>query len=119
MNPDDIVGIVERIAEMLTPGAQQAWRIALQQAVTQGTIASLHCLIALVIGLLLVRWGARLLHRAPDASDGGDSMVGGVLVVVFGLIALAGATSSLTDAIACFTNPEYQAIKILMGLVGR
>lgn len=118
MNPDDIVGIVERIAELLTPGVQQAWRIALQQAVTQGTIASLHCLIALVIGLLLVRWGARLLHRAPDASDG-DAMVGGVLVVVFGLAALAVATSSLTDAIACFTNPEYQAIKILLGMVGR
>lgn len=118
MNPNDVILVLERIAEMLTPGAQQAWRIALQQAITQGTIASLHCLIALGIGLVLMKQGFRLIPRTQDTSAG-DAMVGGVLVVMFGLAALAFATSSLTDAIACFTNPEYQAIKILMGLIGR
>lgn len=123
MNPDDIVGIVERIAELLTPGVQRAWEIAVRQANAQAIAylvwAVVGIIVAVVAAIFLVRV-CRVLRREKSAFYDGIGMemaATGLAVLVFAVLLVAGC--NLNNAILYLVNPEYQAIRILLGLVGR
>ena len=125
MNPNDIVGIVERIAELLTPGAQQAWDIAVRQARAQSIaylVWSIICTAGAILAVILLKKVFRKMSDPTSVWGGGDGSeaVGttlGLIVAIVSLLAIAG--TNINNAILYLANPEYQAIKLLLGLVGQ
>ena len=118
MNPNDVILVLERIAEMLTPGAQQAWEIAVRQVAAE---AMIHWRImwawigGIIIGIVILAVGLWWNHK--------DDLGLGIVLAMFGFVGTAGsaigAVYNSTTALAMGMNPDYYAINILMGLVGR
>ena len=112
MNPNDVILILERIAEMLTPGAQRAWEIAMKQAQVMGGLNHTW----FIVGLVLAAIGVLVVICSSDSCDYGGGVLSGIMLVIIG-----GTVAGLCHAayIQYSQNPEYQAIRILLGLVGR
>ena len=113
MNPNDVILILERIAEMLTPGAQQAWEIAMKQVAVQASINHTF----MWIGIVLFAIGIVIFIAGASNKYGGEGwVIFGTMVWLLGFAIGAGCYIAYFQAVR---NPEYQAIKILLDLMGR
>ena len=123
MNPSDIVGIVERIAELLTPGAQRAWEIAVRQVSAQAIAYLAWAIVGIVGTVIAVVWAVRVYRKMmAETNERYDSMGRELAMTGLGILAIVAliiAGTNLNNAILYLVNPEYQAIRILLGLVGR
>ena len=106
MNPDEILSLLERIGELLTPAAMAAWEIAVRQATALAITHAFGAVVGL-IALGLSIWGVKKLwdHEA-------------VFFPIVGLLAgsIAFVACSI-QAILRFANPPWYAIELLGGLV--
>jgi len=110
---DVIVTVLQRIAELLSPTAEAAWRIALVQVGVQARVSLAWGIVGVV--LMLLGGGAGL--AAPGSKSieaAGWWYVLAVVLLITGAI-LAGR--GLTNAYQYMASPEWYAIQALMGLV--
>lgn len=106
MNPDEILSLLERIGELLTPAATAAWEIATRQAIALAIANAFVAAVALIVMGFCI-WGVKRLW---------DDEV--VAVPIFGLIiSFLFFLVCAIQAILRFANPPWYAIQLLGALV--
>lgn len=63
MNPNDVLVLIEEIAALLEPGAQEVWRIVMKQAVLEGVFSVIWGLLLIGVGVGLF-WSMDRRYRA-------------------------------------------------------
>ena len=114
MNPNEVVSIIERLGELLSPTAAKAWEIAMRQVHVQtvlvGALMAL-CVVGIAVGL---RYLDASVLSGKSTKEVEDDQGLGTFMVCFcggGLILLA------LHLYAILANPEYRAIKLLLDLM--
>ena len=109
MNPNDVVSVIERLGELLSPTAAKAWEIAMRQ-VSTGVVRNCAWVLLWASGLwMTLRWYAK-----EKADEYGGDNVGPVIVGVILVLILALNVDYL---ISLAMNPDYYALKILLNLM--
>ena len=114
MNPNEVVSIIERLGELLSPTAAKAWEIAMRQVHVQAMIVT--ALMGLCVAGIAAGWrclgtstlDGKSTKEVEDAHGFGAFMTlscGGSLLLLglnlYGILA----------------NPEYRALRILLDLM--
>lgn len=106
------------MADAIKKVAPHAWEICVKQQVTEGITYGVSCAVVTVLLLLVSR--RAFLWMKEQTKDGGDIMdhaagpLPGLLMVV-SLMAAFCFASNIPDYVLQVLNPEYYAIKTLLG----
>jgi hypothetical protein len=133
------IDIINRIIALIETASPHLWRIAVRQAMTRGIVHMIWTLIGLAGCVYIIRWFAirfkeegefvetekarpRERWQSPLGNDHYWDEKGsrGVLAVLFVFLFLAFVPMTVLNigpAIEYLVNPEYQAVKILIGLL--
>ena len=122
MTPEQVTQLLERLAEMLNPAASQAWQLAMRQvyAVLWMNVAGLIVsTLAIVGGIWASKWAHRKDKNVPDFSDDAE---GYAVIMVISVVLVFAAVFAwvilLFSVIGMAINPEWYAIRYLLGLFG-
>ena len=134
MNANEIINLLDSLAEKLTPAAQHVFEIAVRQVVIDG-FWNILMLVALgVIWAIFAFWTRKVLdwtleqaaaqkNRSRDYYSHDFDVVGaralliGLPAFVLGLITVASVPVLLSNAVSYIFNPEWQVILRLSELV--
>ena len=116
MNPNEVVSIIERLGELLSPTAAKAWEIAMRQVHVQAvTVGALMVLCVVGIGIGLRCLGASVLGGKSTKEVEDEHCFGAFIVCVCGgVLILLGL-----NLYGILANPEYRAIELLLNLMGQ
>lgn len=114
MNPEQVLLLLEQIGEMLSPGAQEIWRITTQAVIRLGYI-NLGWAIASLLGglgfLKMALHGAALNKECKYEDEGWGCMVAGFIGAAAFAIVFA---CCITTAALYLSMPEYYAMQKLL-----
>lgn len=116
MNADDLAKILDELGRRLGPTGSHVFELAMRQIVINASISIGAFVILLVIGLV----AARPLYRwvQGNSTYGYRDMVAVVAVALYGITMLM-VTWFAVAGFANLLNPEYAAIRDLLGAVRR
>ena len=119
---DVVMGVIERVAAMLEPGAQAVWEIAMRQVMVQGVKSACWAVLALAVvvtGIVIMR---RCYNASYDENLPSEEADFYFLCMFAAFAATGGATVGLLftvdAAISYLLNPAYYAIKLLLATAG-
>lgn len=103
---------ISAVAEKLGQGADHFWPILVKQQVVEGAIGlTLICLFLLTFPPLFLT-GIFRGWIDDDMTPRGAATVASGMTTVFGMIFVL---ATVTDAVTKITNPEYHALKLVLG----
>ena len=115
MSADDIIRLLESLAERLTPPARHVWDLALRQIVIEGVASAIFAGVALIGGGVVFAVALRIFAGRHEHHCDHD------FLYLYGSIAVATAIAiSLIFGAAAITkllNPEWAALRMLAELV--
>jgi len=117
VSADDIIRLLESLAERLTPPARHVWDLALRQMIIEGVLSAILAGIGLIgagVALVVVLRTFAGSRRHEDYCDHD------VLYVLGSIAGAIGGTFGLifgSAAIAKLLNPEWAVLRMLAGLV--
>lgn len=115
MNPEQVLSLLEQIGEMLSPGAQEIWRITLQAVIRLGYIDLGWAIASFVggLGFFKMAFYGIALNRESGYKGEGYKIAGflcaGLLLFVFVIC--------ITEAICYLSMPEYYAMQKLLEML--
>lgn len=111
MNPEDIGPILDEIGERIGPAGEYAWELAVRWQVTAGIIGLVASIAAIVAIGLFVRW---VWAKAKDA-DSYDRGPMRSISAAFGFLFVLGLMVPVWDSLLRLLNPEFAALRDLIG----
>jgi len=117
MNPEQVLSLLEQVSEILSPGAQEIWRITLQ-AVTRLGYINLGWAVATLVGglgfLKMAFYGVALNKKEPYGADGDGYAIPGFICAS---LLLAASVICITKAVCYLSMPEYCAMQKLLEML--
>jgi len=122
MNSEEVISLLERIGQMISPAAQQVWIITVRNIIVQGYTCLVWAVVTLLAALVSLKVGfyGLGLQRKCDREDwrtiqSAESFiaVGFFLFVLFTLL----FAILITSAVSYLSVPEYYAMQRLMNLL--
>ena len=122
MNPEEVISLLERIGQMISPAAQQVWLITVRNIIVQGYTCLVWAVVTLLAALVSLKVGFHGLGlqrkcnrenwRDRDSAD--NFTFGGFAAFVISILVFA---SLITSAVSYLSVPEYYAMQRLMNLL--
>ena len=129
MNADDLANILDELGQRLGPTGEHVFNLAVRQVVIDGAM-SLLLGVALLVGMVVTVVVTRRLYvvasakyeankgRAYDYSSPPDAAFWAFATGVVVAVQAAFALIAFSCSIPYILNPEYQAIRSLLGAIG-
>jgi hypothetical protein len=118
---DIVTSIIEQVADMLAPGAQAVWTIAMAQVKVLATQAAVRSVVFGIPTIILLLAALKNLYRGLGPGDYIErdghffnAFLAGIFAPITGVIAYF----SLESAIGYWLNPAYYAIQLLLTTAG-
>lgn len=109
MNPQEVVSVIREIAQLLEPGAQEAWALAVRQTMINGWIGATLGGALFLVALVALLWALFGSHDYDDEAHYGvgiAAMITAPALLIWGIVGLQQ-----------LLNPEWYAIQLLLRLV--
>jgi len=110
MNPNQVIDLLTKLGELLSPSMQQAWDIAYRQ-----TFVDIWML--LILGVLFFAIAIGLLFWGIHDSEREDSLTYGGVQYVISCFAALGTIICWSTGFSILANPAWHTIELLSGMV--
>ena len=131
MSPDDIIKLLQQLAEQLTPPAQHVWELAVKQTFIEGIEAAIFLAFIVIVTLIYAYVGKHYIWpsyiKAREGNQGkayydkedffGVWLIYGLVGLAVGMILLFSMIFLIPTIITNIFNPEWQTIIKLSRLV--
>jgi cytochrome bd-type quinol oxidase subunit 1 len=115
---EEVLKRIDALAAKLGVVAEHLWEVLVRQAAIDGYVHLAWAAVLFVISTVLVTVSYRLYKRAMqnDTNDGPGYGFCAVMFFLLGLLCfLGGSVGNVMNAISELANPEFAALKLLIG----
>ena len=117
---------IDAIAANLGVAAEHVYGTLLKQAMVSGLRSVVYIIICMAVSYLIIKMFKRIYSDVKEGEEGifVDSYgvsIGGVIALIFGGIAIVimffAIMSDISNATTALLNPEYWALKEILGMI--
>lgn len=114
MNPDDLAKILDDLSRRLGPAGQHVFDLAVRQVIIDSVIGIVFGVLFIVVFLIVARID---IAQAREHGDLFDAPLGFplMMVTIFASIAALGSLYLIGMDLSRLFNPEYSAIRDILG----
>jgi hypothetical protein len=116
MNPDDLARILDELGQRLGPTGEYVFALAVRQVYIEGVVGLSMAAVSLGIGAIvarpLYRWGT------SGSSYSSRDIIATLIGLIWGCVAAIFVINAIYQA-QRLANPEYAAIRDILGAVGQ
>lgn len=121
MNPDDLVKILDELGRRLGPTGEYVFALAVRQVYIDSLVTLTTTTLIAVGVVALVLYFVRLTRRlyATENNDVFPYVMAWFLGGLWAVVVLIVTLVCFTDALRNLLNPEYAALRDILGAIGR